>query len=206
MVVKAATSWLTTDSDPLFANNVSVVTTAMAANLDIYKAPNPTLEAVNTALDNFSAAVVLVPDGGPSATAKKNNLRLILVGLMRQLANYVTDTCNGDMEKLLLSGFPIQKPTRQSVGPLPAPTNVTLKLNGRTGELAAKANPVFGSAIYTWRLTANGSNSPEKTVQTTAARVMFDGLTPGVTYSVAVNAIGTAGPSDWSNPASQMAV
>jgi hypothetical protein len=39
--------------------------------------------------------VAATADGDPSATAKKNNLRLVLTGLMRQLASYVTVACKG---------------------------------------------------------------------------------------------------------------
>jgi len=45
-----------------------------------------------------------------------------------------------------------------------------------------------------------------QTAQTTSASTTFDGLTPGVTYTVEVNAVSSAGPSDWSQPASQMVV
>ena len=41
--------------------------------------------------------------------------------LVRQLAAYVTATANGNMENLLLSGFPTQKPTRQKIGKLAGP-------------------------------------------------------------------------------------
>ena len=40
----------------------------------------------------------------------------------------------------------------------------------------------------------------------TSGRDTFAGLTPGATYSITVNAIGTAGASDCSNPASLMVV
>jgi hypothetical protein len=42
----------------------------------------------------------------------------------------------------------------------------------------------------------------ELTLQGTAAGCTFSGLTPGVNYTIAVNAVGAAGPSNWSNPAS----
>jgi hypothetical protein len=205
-IVKPAIGWLATSGDPLLFNNISVILLAMAANVAIYKTPTPPLADVQTALDNFSAGVAAAADGGPSATSKKNNLRLILIGLMRQLANYVASACNGDMTNLLLSGFPTQKPVRQPIGVLPAPVNVILAQGDRSGELVAKANPVFGASLYTWTLTPSTPNGAVVTVQTTAARNTFTSLTPGVTYTVAVNAIGTAGPSDWSNPASLMVI
>ena len=196
MIVKPSISWLTTDSDALLINDVNVILMAMTANVAIYKTPVPSLPDVQTASDNFSEAVAAAADGGPSATSKKNNLRLILVGLLRQLANYVSSACGGDMTNLLLSGFPAQKSVRQPVGPLSAPANVTIQLGPLSGQLVTKVNPVFGAAIYTWQLKSNTPNAPVVTAQTTA----------GVTYSVTVNAIGAAGPSDWSDAASQMAV
>jgi len=205
-IVKPAIGWLTLNGDALLINNINVILIGMAANIAIYKSPNPLLADVQAALDNFSAGVAAAADGGQSATSMKNNLRLILVGLVRQLANYVASACGGDMTNLLLSGFPAQKPVRQPVGPLPAPGNVTLQLGSLSGQLVAKVNPVFGAALYTWQLAAGTPNTPVVMTQTTAGRTVFSGLTPGVTYSVKVNAIGTAGPSDWSDDATQMAV
>jgi hypothetical protein len=98
-ITKPATTWLTTDSDPLLINDTSVVLTAMAANTDIYKSPTPPLAEVQTAADNFAAGAAAAADGGHSAISKKNNLRLILVGLLRQLANYVASACNGSSLK-----------------------------------------------------------------------------------------------------------
>ena len=205
-IVKPSISWLTSDSNALLINDTGVVLVAVAANVDIYKSPTPPLADVQTALDNFSDGVAAAADGGKSAIAKRNNLRLILVGLMRQLANYVASACNGDMTNLLLSGFPTQKSVRQPVGVLPPPSNVTLTQGDRSGEVVAKANPVFGASLYTWTLTPATPGGAVQTAQTTAARDTFTGLTPGATYSITVNAIGTAGASDWSNPASLMVV
>ncbi len=42
-------------------------------------------------------------------------------------------------------------------------------------------------------------------MQSTAASQRFNWLTPGVPYTIAVNAVGAADPSDWSNPASLFA-
>jgi len=141
-----------------------------------------------------------------AATSKKNNMKLIVTGLVRQLASYVQAACGGNMTNLLLSGFPPQKPNRTPVGVLPAPSNPSLTLSGRTGELDASVNPVFGASIYNWKLTSNAPAVAVATQQTTASRCAFTGLTPGVTYSVSANVVGAAGPGDWSQTASQMAV
>jgi len=205
MVTKPAIRWLNTDKDPLLINNASVVLTGVAANADIYKNPTPSIAVIQTALDNFSASVIAARDGGPSATAAKNNLRLVLVSLLRELSYFVAGACQGSMEKLILSGFPPQKPVRQPVGPLAAPHNPTLTHGPSSGALIAKANPVFGASTYTWRLTPGTAGTAPIIAQTTAANNTFTGLTPGVNYTMTVSGVGAAGPSGWSNAASLFA-
>jgi hypothetical protein len=206
MNVKPATSWITTDSDPLFINNVGVVLLALATNDDIYTLPSPALPVVQTALDNFAAAEKASADGGRSATALKNNLRLVLAALVRDLAHYVAVACKGNMANLILSGFPPQKTTRTPIGPLPAPQALVVKHGVVSGVLNASVNPVFGASTYNWTCTANTPGAVPITVQSTAADYSFTGLTPAVSYTIAVNAFGTAGLSNWSSPVSQIAI
>ena len=71
----------------------------------------------------------------------------------------------------------------------------------------ASATPVPGAAIYNWRVTtAAQPDVVVQTAQTTAASNVFAGLTPGVIYNLQLNAVGSAGPSDWSDPVPQMVV
>ena len=205
MIVKPAISWLTTDSDALLINDTRVVLKAMADNVTLYDKPAPPLPDIQTALDNFGNGVAEAAVGGPSATAKKNNLRLLLISLMRQLASYVTVACKGDMLNLILSGFPVQKPVRQPIGVLPAPQGLKVEHGSHRGELVAYVNPVFGAATYTWRLTPATPGATPVITQTTAAKQSFSDLTSGVAHAVEVYAMGAAGPSDWSNPSSLIA-
>jgi hypothetical protein len=45
-----------------------------------------------------------------------------------------------------------------------------------------------------------------QTDQSTAADYAFSSLTSGVSYTITVNAVGAAGPGNWSSPVSQIAV
>jgi hypothetical protein len=206
MITKPAIQWLNSDSDTLLVNDICVILLALANNTAIYATPSPALPVVQAALDNFSAGLAATADGGPSATVKKNNLRLILAALVRQLASYVTVACKGDMANLILSGFPVQKPVRTPIGTLPAPQNLVITHGAITGELDAKVNPVFGAATYTWTCTAATPGAVPVTGLSTAASYAFTGLTRGVSYTIAGNAIGAAGPSNWSNPVSEIAL
>ena len=162
---------------------------------------------VQAALTAFTAAVADAANGGVTLTAITNDKRTALVALLRELASYVQVACKGDLTVLLSSAFPIQKPQRFPIGVLPPPTGLTVALGSRSGELSAYATPVPGAAIYNWRVTTVAQpTAVVQSAQTTAASNVFDGLTPGVVYNVQANAVGSAGPSDWSDPVPQMAV
>src|ERR1035441_6281887 len=188
MNVKPAQSWITTNPVPLFINNTAVVVLALTNNVDIYATPVPGIPLVQTALDTLTTDQAATADGGPSATVKRDNSRLVLANLVRQLAAYVTVVCNGDLHKLILSGFPPQKTTRTPIGPLPAPQNLVVKHGVVSGVLNASANPVFGASTYNWTCTANTPGAVPITAQSTAAYYAFTGLTPAVSYTIAVNA------------------
>jgi hypothetical protein len=206
MIIKPAISWLNTDSDSELINDITVVILGVGGNPAIYSKPTPDIPSIQLALNNFSTGVAATADGGPSVTSKKNNLRLIVTGMERQLAGYVQTACGGDMTNLLLSGFPVQKPTRAPIGVLAAPSNPVLALGTRSGELDASVNPVFGASTYNWKLTSSVAGAPVLTEQTTASYVTFASLTPGATFTMTCYVVGAAGPSDWSKAVSQMAV
>ena len=206
MNIKPSVSFLNNNSDAQLVTDTQTILQALADHTAIYPTPSPTLPVVTTALNKYISAIAAAADGGIALTAAKNAARTELTTLLRNLASYVQVACKGNLEDLLLSGFPPQKSNRAPIGVLPAPANVTVNLGPRTGELDSKANPVTGAAIYNWRLTASGQTVPLQTQQTTAASTTFDNLTPGTVYTVEVNAVGSAGPSDWSQPVSQMVV
>jgi len=200
MIVKPAIGWINTDSDALFLNNSSVVLNAIDDNVAIYAQPTPALAVIQTALDDFANSIVV--NGGQADTIKKNNLRLVAGNLMRQLAAYVTVACKGSMANLILSGFPPQKPERTPVGPMPQPQGLTVSHGPQLGQLTARINPVFGAASYNYRLTPNTPGAVPIIEQDTASVHIFKNLIAGVIYKLEVNALGAAGTSDWSNPAS----
>lgn len=206
MIVKPYISFLNYDSDGKLVLDVNAIIAAMTGN-KYYLTPSPTLLVVIAALTDFTNARAAAADGGTTLTAIKKAKRAALVSLIRALALYVQATCNGDLAVLKSSGFPTQKPQPQPIGPLPAPANLTVVLGLKTGELAASVAPVFGAANYNWSVAAATAPTVElQAEQTTAAEITFAGLTPGLTYIVKVNVLGTAGPSGWTTSAPKMVV
>lgn len=206
MIIKPSITFLNTESDSQVVTKTQTILQSLSDNTTIYPIPNPTVPVLKASLDKFINAIAAAVDGGTALTLAKNTARAELVALLRTLASYVQVACKGEMENLLLSGFPVQKPNRSPIGVLPPPTIMTINLGARSGELTVKAVALTGAAIYNWRLTATGQTAPAQTAQTTAASTLFTDLTPGVVYTVECNAVGSAGPSDWSQPASQMVV
>lgn len=206
MVVKTAIKFLNDATDPQLIVEVESGLSGMANN-PRFPTPTPTLALVTTGLGSFRTALAEAAGGGKELTAIKNARREELVSLMRQLASYVTTASNGDLAVLLSSGFRIQKPTRSPVGTLPAPDAPVTRQGLRTGELNATTAPVPGAYTYNWQLAlASAPDVPVQTVQTTGARYLFVGLTPGQTYNVVLNAVGSAGPSDWSDTGTLMVI
>lgn len=206
MIVKPAVSFLSADSDAQLIRDITRILTNMTGNV-AFPTAVALLLLVKAALDDFSAALAAAGEGGVSLTATKNDKRAALCALVRSLANDVTEECKGDLTLLLTSGFPIQKPQHFPIGELPVPGSPTLSLGIHSGELDASVVPIYGAMTYNWQLAA--ANAPDvilQTNQTTAASTSFTGRTPGVLYQVTVNAVGSAGTSDWSQPSTQMVV
>ena len=201
MIVKPAIGWLNSDSNPLLINDVSVVLKAMKDNVLIYDKPAPPLADIQLSLDNFTASVNL-RYSSPADTLNRNNLRLGLTNLVRQLSCYVQVACKGSLANLILSGFPPQKTTRTPMGIPAQPQGLTVSHGQQLGQLVVRVYPVFGAAIYSYRLTANTPGAVPVIKQDTASNYTFTDLISGVKYTIEVNAAGTAGASDWSNPAS----
>jgi hypothetical protein len=201
MIIKPAIGFLRTVSDARLVTDAETIVTSMTKN-PCYPTPSPSLAAVTAGINDFSVALANAADGGTGLTAIKNAKRAALEALLRQLASYVSIACKGSLPDLISSGFPTQKPVPTPVGVLPAPLAPVLSTGPRTGDLRAVTKPVPNAASYNWRV-ALASTPAEyvQQVQKTAARITFSGLTPGERYLVDVNAVGSAGPGDWSDTA-----
>ena len=206
MIVKPSVTFLSTDSDQNVFAKTGVIITCMTDN-QFYTDPAPTLAVITAGWKAFGDSCTAAAGGGTALTADKREKRAALAVLVRNLAGYVQANCKGSLSILLSSGFPNQKTEHQPIGPLPAPDYATLSLGTHSGELDVNTSPVYGASIYNWQLMA--ANAPTvmlQKAQSTGSSWTFAGLTPGKAYIAAVNAVGTAGPSDWTQSAPQIAV
>lgn len=187
--------WLTKDGQEPFSGKTDTGLKATDGN------PNFTtlaaqITAAKTAYAAYLVAKADAAQGGVQNTAIRNARRVELVVLLRTLLNNMNGICQGDVEMLLSSGFPICKTTRTPIGPLSPPQAPTLRRGPNSGTMTAFSPPVYGGALYTARLAlASAPDIYLQTKQGTGARFGFDGLTPGAVYNVQIMVNGAAGPS-----------
>lgn len=180
------------------------VITLMTGNAQ-YPTPSPSLATVTTSVNTFETKVHEALNGGKLAIAARNAARADLLSLMRQLAAYVQGHCNADLLALLSSGFEaVRAPS--PVGVLPAPQNLRLALNGRSGELLLRFDRVNNAANYSVQTAPAATGPWEDEGLTTAANMVIGGLTPGETIWARACANGSAGASEWSTPTTAMSL
>lgn len=114
----AAIGFLDKDPDNQLVGDVQSAINGLTGNAG-FPTPAPALRVISAALSAFTVALAAAVNGGTELT--KNAKRAELVSLVRPLASYVTITADGDMTKLLSSGFRYQNRTRSPVGQLSAP-------------------------------------------------------------------------------------
>jgi len=201
---KVSIKFLTRDNNAVLIVSSGRILLAMTGNPH-YPAPVPALADIVAARNAF-IALVNAPTGGPAEVIARKQRRAQLVALLRSLALYVQQTCNGDPLVLLGSGYPKQK-VRQPAGRLPAPVNLRLARGMVSGQLKARCNAIAHAGTYQWQYATAAAPAAWTLVNPTlAANIVFDGFVPGTVYIAQVRVVGSQGPSDWSDAASLMVV
>jgi len=199
---KVAVGFLTQskDADLIVASERIVV--GMTGNA-AYPTPNPTLADLIAARNSYIAAVNAAMDSHLGVVVRRQQ-RAAFTAMLRDLAHYVQVASGGDLAILLSSGFTAQK-QKKPVGPLPAPANMRLKRGKTSGLLIARCDKLLQAGAYEWRYANVATPTVWVNLESTfAAHVAIEGLTPGTQYTTQVRALGTAGPSDWSDTATLM--
>jgi hypothetical protein len=170
-----------------------------------YGSPRVELGTLSTANTNFRNALTACETGGILATSAKDAARLIVEGYLRSEGAYVQSIAGENLTLLLSSGFLSTKTTRTRIM-LPQPEIVRLDCPQSTF-LGVRVKPVPTGRAYEVRMKNGTGEYQTVGIFTYARLITIPGVVPGQIYAVQVRAIGgLTGYSDWSNPASRMAM
>lgn len=171
----------------------------------------PVDEAALTALlTDFQNAMASQAQGGPAATADKNNKRFLLVAALKELAFYVQVTSDNDLAVLLSSGFHAVNRNR-TPEPLATPVIVRLAEGTSSGSIRITVDPVRNARGYEvdFATFVDGTVGEwEGPLFYSGSRNMsVPGLTPGTMYAFKVRAMGgKTGKSEWSPLSTRMSL
>ena len=152
--------------------------------------PTPDMATLDAAVTSFSTALLAAQSRDKNAVAVKNAARATLTDLLNQLAGSVNTTANGDLVKLVSTGFDLAK-DGESV-PLPKPGSPLLSDGINQGELISKVPSVTGSKVYGHRYTTDAPVANTVWVEkiSTSSKFMHTGLVSGQKYWCQVAAYG----------------
>ena len=194
-------------TDQQLVTAAGAIVKGMAGN-KAFTNPPVDLAAVQSALDELTAAMAGQVQGGTTATAAKNNKRDALVGLLRKLAHYVQLSFGNDLEVLLSSGF-LAVGSKTPSSPVAKPSILSVDSRNTT-QLVVKVGKVTRARCYEVRFAAIGAGGAPGPWQPgslflTSRSMPVSGLTPGTNYVFQVRAVGGSTIySDWSDPVVHM--
>lgn len=169
-------------SDEGLATKAQVIHDEMNGNTH-YPAPNPTLDELQTAINDFKLAIVKSKNGSKEDTAEKNDKRQIVVDLLHRLSYYVQATSLDDETIILSSGFDINK-LPGTVGILPKPDNFKVVIGGNRGSIELSCDSVDHANFYEYMYTKApvAVTSSWTTRSATKRKLLIEGLTSGQQY------------------------
>lgn len=193
---------LVTNAKVLFYRNVHTSMTGNAAF------PNPpvTLVAFKAKTDLVETKAAAVAGARTALLMAESALQTAVDDLDiagRAMASYVEAASMNNVETLESSGF-TRVAGRQPVGILPAPENLRA-LQGQTNTCLLRWNHDRGARSWVVECAPEATGPWTEIYNGTRSTCVATGLTSGVQYWFRVRAIGAAGPSDWSNPATKRA-
>jgi hypothetical protein len=178
-----------------FIPKVMRIISALTGNAN-FPVTNPTVAAIQTALDALTATTTIQGSGRNSAV---NAARDGLEQKLAQLAANLETLANYDSVKLATSGFDLRK---APVSP-DTPGNLRLKPGGASGSVRVLFGPSERAKSYQAQISLDPNADPWTDVDTfsSSRNVVLTGLTRAKDIWVRVRAIGPNNTkSGWSDP------
>ena len=167
------------------------VSASMAAAVDVFPTPTPTLIELNNAISSYSEAMQLARGRDKVQVVMKNLSKQNLLLLLSQLTDYVNLTAQGAEDLLAKSGLYLNRVPEPVT--MDAPGYVVLTDGGESGELTFRFRRVRGASSYLYQYTSDASLANESwvSIPATTTSYTFTGLASGTTYYCRVVAVGS---------------
>ena len=192
-------------NDGSFESKTHTIISNLTGNAS-YPTPDPTLAVVTAAADAYTAALVKAGSGNRSDVADKNAKREELTLLLRNLADYVNFCAKGDRSILLTSGYDITRDPQPTI--ITKPENPEVTNGSNSGQLQVRVKSVKGAKAYMFEYTTDDTMAAQSWYSTTssAAKHLFDNLTPGQKYYCRVGAVGPYGQLVYSDAIARIVI
>ena len=186
-------------SDESLATKSQVIHDDMNGN-EHYPAPDPSLDTLQTAINDFKVAIVKATNGSKDDTAIKNARRQIVEDCLHRLSYYVQVTSNGVEAVILSSGFDINK-NSGTVGALPKPENFKVMVGDNKGTVELSCDAVANASFYEYQYTKLPLSATSIWTMRTATKrkLLVEGLTSGQQYVFKMAAGGSDPSRTWSD-------
>lgn len=170
----------------------------------LFPTPTPALDALNDAILSFQNALTAAAARERTQVILKNQARVALIVMLRELANYVTFTANGDAGVLSSSGYDMRKVPEPVI--VPKPTNLLVEDGLNSGELKVTVDKPKGARSFVHQYTADPllAGSVWESTPTTSKTYTFTGLEKAKNYWCRVGVIGSNGQLVYSDPVSRV--
>jgi hypothetical protein len=120
-------------------------------NNEDFPDPPAALEELKKVLPQFRQALVNALSRDKYSMAVKDELKEVVLGLLKELADYVTETCKGDRTKMLSSGFDVNSVNGNNKLP-PAIEKLEVEL-GPSGEAITRVRHITNAIAFVHQFT-----------------------------------------------------
>ena len=193
-------------SEPDFLAKAELINSSMSTNSN-FPGPWPSPLSSPTSITSLFTAYQTAYNAALTHDAAKIVLRNIarqsLMTYLKKLAPYLEVVANGDLVKLMSTGYDLRQDATPTGGtdPLPAPVDFRVKRGDLSGVLIGHARKLKGASGYEVQIcegnpTVEADWSHYASIKS-ANRFQIAGQTPGTLLSVRMRAIGSNGPGVW---------
>jgi hypothetical protein len=173
--------------------------------------PPIALDLFKSAIDDYASKIAAARDGGRQAFIDRDQQRVTVIKMMRQLGHWVEANCKDDASILQSSGFQAVSNTRVPAQPLSTPVIQKVENGQLSGHLSVRVKPIPRALAYWLRYAhavTDGSlgSWTELPPFTNSRPFLVTGLTPGTVYAFQVRALGKSGYTEWTDSATRMSI